>query len=398
VIGGGATRIRCRMPVRLALRIALVRIGFAIGRLVGRPARRVVLATSHASSISGNLAFIRAELEQRFQAIHTTVIANRPDTGVPGLVRVALASVRSGYLLARARVFVVDDYFLPMYAITPRPGTVRAQVWHASGAFKKFGYSVLGKRFGKSEDDVAHLPIHTNYDVALVSSMRVAPAYAEAFRQPSSIFSASYGIPRTDLFFDVERRAALEQSVRGRYALPAGARVVLYAPTFRGESIIAARSPGNLDLAMLQRELGSDHVVLLREHPFVRRGRSGDPALSGFVVDASDHSDIDELMLVSDVLVTDYSSAMYEFSLLGRPMAFFAPDFEAYEAERGLYFDYVSGVPGPVFETTEDLARWLRAGKFDLDRVTSFRADSFDVADGHASERFVDEIIVPALR
>ena len=76
-------------------------------------------------------------------------------------------------------------------------------------------------------------------------------------------------------------------------------------------------------------------------------------------------------MLVSDVLVTDYSSAIYEFALLGRPMAFFAPDYEAYEAERGFYFDYRTGVPGPIFETTEALAEYLRAGQFDLEVVDS---------------------------
>ena len=77
---------------------------------------------------------------------------------------------------------------------------------------------------------------------------------------------------------------------------------------------------------------------------------------------------------MSDLLVTDYSSVIYEFSLLGRPMVFFAPDRAAYERERGFYFDYVSGVPGPVFETSDPLARHIRDGVFDLGRVEAFRA------------------------
>ena len=80
-------------------------------------------------------------------------------------------------------------------------------------------------------------------------------------------------------------------------------------------------------------------------------------------------------MHVSDVLVTDYSSAIFEFSLLNRPMAFFAPDHEDYDDERGFYFDFRTGVPGPIFETTADLASWLRAGEFDLERVARFRAE-----------------------
>jgi len=79
-------------------------------------------------------------------------------------------------------------------------------------------------------------------------------------------------------------------------------------------------------------------------------------------------------------------------------MAFYAPDYAEYDGERGFYFDFKTGVPGPVFETTEALAAWLRAGEFDLERVARFRADSFEVADGHATERFVDEIVIPALR
>ena len=118
---------------------------------------------------------------------------------------------------------------------------------------------------------------------------------------------------------------------------------------------------------MLREALGDDHVLLVRLHPFVRSRTAIGPELEGFAIDVSDHPDINELMLVSDVLVTDYSSAIYEFALLGRPMVFFAPDYEAYEAERGFYFDYRTGVPGPIFETSEALAAYLRAGEFDLE-------------------------------
>jgi CDP-ribitol ribitolphosphotransferase len=121
------------------------------------------------------------------------------------------------------------------------------------------------------------------------------------------------------------------------------------------------------------------------------------PGLAGFVVDASDHPDMNELMLVSDVLVTDYSSAIYEFALLGRPMAFFAPDHDAYERERGFYFDYRTGLPGPTFTDSRALAEHLRAAEFEPERVRRFAAESFDVADGRATERFVDQIVLPAL-
>jgi CDP-ribitol ribitolphosphotransferase len=102
-------------------------------------------------------------------------------------------------------------------------------------------------------------------------------------------------------------------------------------------------------------------------------------------------------MFVADVLVTDYSSAIFEYSLLERPMAFFAPDLDAYERERGFYVDYRGWVPGPVFDRTDGLAAWLRAGQADLDRIRQFRDASFAVADGRATARLLDEVLIPAL-
>jgi CDP-ribitol ribitolphosphotransferase len=117
-----------------------------------------------------------------------------------------------------------------------------------------------------------------------------------------------------------------------------------------------------------------------------------------FVVDASREPDVNEVMLAADILVTDYSSIIFEYALLNRPMAFLAPDLAAYERERGFFFDYRSGVPGPVVQTTEQLLTWINAKAFDLPRVAKFAAESFDVMDGHATERLVEQVVLPALR
>ena len=380
----------------VTLRILAVRSGFAAGRLFPIR-RRVVLATSHADRVGGNLAFIRDELARRAPAEPVVVLAFRHRSGARGRIAAMWHALRSGFHLATARVFVVDDYFFAMYVIHSRPGTTRVQVWHAAGAFKRFGYSVLDRSFGADEALVERVPIHANYDLCLVSAAAIAPHYAEAFRVPLDRFTSGVGIPRTDLFFDETRRDRAVADVRRRYPILAGRRVVLYAPTFRGDSVTAARDAELLDLRVLAAAIGEDHVLLLRLHPFIRRRATLDPDLAGFVIDVSDHPDINELMLVSDVLVTDYSSVIFEFALLGRPIAFLAPDRAAYVGERGFYLDFPADMPGPVFETTTALAAYLRAGTFDPARVEAFARASFDLADGRASERFVDLVVRPAL-
>ena len=144
--------------------------------------------------------------------------------------------------------------------------------------------------------------------------------------------------------------------------------------------------------------LGDRYRLILRLHPFVKSAMRIPDEAKDFVVDASREPDVNEVMLAADILVTDYSSIIFEYALLGRPMAFLAPDLAAYERERGFFFDYRSGVPGPVFETTDQLAEWIDAKSFDLPRVARFAAASFDVMDGRATERLVDQVVLPALR
>lgn len=385
-------------PLRRLLiltRIGLVRLAFAIGRL--RPLRpRVVLATVHASRLTGNLAAIREEIERRSPPIPIVTIVHLPGPGLRGRLRGVVHALRAGYHLATARVFVVDSHFTPAYVIRPRPGTAIVQTWHATGAIKKFGYGVLDKTFGADETLVSMIRLHSNYTLALAPSRAAALLFVDAYRQPLDLFDTTIGTPKTDVLFG-ERAERARRAMVKRYAIPAGRRVILYAPTFRGQSMTVARHPEELDLALLARVLGEDHVLLLRLHPAVRGRPQLARELDSFVIDVSDHAEANELLLVADILVTDYSSLAFDFALLGRPMAFFAPDHAAYDQERGFYFDYQAEVPGPVFETTADLAAYLRAGRLDTERVRRFAAKWVEAADGHASERFVDRVVLPAL-
>lgn len=381
------------------IRVALVRLGFAAGRLTPL-GRRTVLATSHAERVSGNLAAIEGYLRRVNVRVGSprpkvTLLTRRQGSGLRGLLAAAIGDLVAGFHLASARVFIVDDYFFPMYVIRPRPGTIRVQVWHGCGALKKMGYSTAETAFGRDEAFNARFRIHSNYDVILVSSMAVAPYYAEAFRQPLDRFTSRLGIPRTDVLLEPGRQARAE-AVRDRYPVE-GRRVILYAPTFRGDRGDRATQPSYLDLRELRAVLGDDHVVLVRAHPFVRDAVRIGPELAGFAIDASGDPDINELMLIADVFVTDYSSALFEFALLERPICLFAPDLARYEADRGLYIDYRRVLPGPVFDTTRDLAEHIRRGAFDLEAVRRVRDWAFDVADGQATARFVDEVVLPAL-
>jgi CDP-ribitol ribitolphosphotransferase len=396
-----SSRLRRILPLRTIVRVLAARAGAAAARL--RPIQeRVYIAANRDVELRGNLAEIHRALQSRSPAprILVDVEATLERRGIPvislvaGVFRIALRS----YRVASSRLVIVDDYFFPIYPVKKRPGVTIVQVWHACGAFKRFGRATLEAEWGADQIFLKWVPIHSNYDLTLVSSASIAPIYAEAFGQSTETISAAFGIPRTDVLLPSPRRDAAERAVRERLGLRDGRTTILYAPTFRGADLKEAVAPELLDIAALHRALGSEYRLILRLHSFVKSAMRIPPEVGDFVVDASAEPDANEVLLAGDILVSDYSSIIFEYALLNRPMAFLAPDLAAYERERGFFFDYRTGIPGPVMEETEQLARWIQAKQFDLQRVRTFAATSFDVMDGRATERFVSDVALPALR
>src|SRR5919197_5801424 len=165
------------------------------------------------------------------------------------------------------------------------------------------------------------------------------------------------GYPRDDLLSAPDRDERARR-LRERLGLPEGAQVILYAPTYR-DHVVDRRGRYRLDLRLdldeLRRALGSDAVVLFRKHHYVVDAVPATP--DGFVRDVSAYPDGTELLLAADVLITDYSSMMFDFANTGRPMLFFTYDLEAYRDQvRGFYFDFAEKAPGPLLSTTEELA------------------------------------------
>jgi len=394
-------RLRRILPPRTIVRVLAARAGAAIARLLPIQ-ERVYIAANRDGELRGNLAEIHRALQSHVPTprILVDVEATLERREIPlisliaGVFRIFLRS----YRVASSRLVIVDDYFFPIYPVKKRPGVTIVQVWHACGAFKRFGRATLEAEWGADQVFLKWVPIHSNYDLTLVSSASIAPIYAEAFGQPVERISAAFGIPRTDALLPSPQRDARERAVRERLGLHDGRTTVLYAPTFRGTDLKGAAAPELLDIAALSRALGSEYRLILRLHPFVKSAMRIPPEAGDFVVDASNEPDVNEVMLAGDILVSDYSSIIFEYALLNRPMAFLAPDLAAYERERGFFFDYRTGVPGPVLESSEQLARWIGAKEFDRQRVRDFAAASFDVMDGRATERFVSEIALPALR
>ncbi|WP_346731558.1 CDP-glycerol glycerophosphotransferase family protein [Staphylococcus sp. IVB6227] len=171
------------------------------------------------------------------------------------------------------------------------------------------------------------------------------------------------GYPRNDLLVNHQDDKILQQDIRQSLKIPDGKKVILYAPTWRDDDYFYVGSYKfelTLDLSKLQKSLGDNYVILLRMHYFIanRLDLSG---LEGFAIDVSGHPDISELFLISDALITDYSSVMFDYGILKRPQFFFAYDIDKYNQElRGFYMNYHKDLPGPIYQTTDELLTGLQ--------------------------------------
>lgn len=271
-----------------------------------------------------------------------------------------------------------------------RPETKVIQLWHGCGAFKKFGFSTAGLRFGSSCRQQEKYPLYHNLDLVTVSSPEVIWAYREAMGVDEGIIRAT-GISRTDVFFDDEYVKAAARKVRENMPAIGERKILLYAPTFRGD-VSRAQAPRMPDMEYMRSRLADRYVVLMKQHPFVKNRPAVPEDCRNFLFDVTDSLAIDELICAADMCISDYSSLVFEYALFERPMIFFAYDIDSYDDWRGFYYDYDELTPGPVVKTTEELVRDIEKFEkiFDAAEVRAFAGRFMSACDGKATYRILE--------
>ncbi|MFE9097686.1 CDP-glycerol glycerophosphotransferase family protein [Streptomyces sp. NPDC007264] len=342
-------------------------------------------------SVSCNPAAIDAELARLAPHIRRVWVI-RPDAAgqVPeGVEHVRVGSREYWAALARAKYLVNNVNFAD--AVVKREGQIHLQTHHGT-PLKTMGLDQRRYPASTNMDFDKLLERCDRWDFS-ISSNRFSTAVWERV-YPSSYVSLESGYPRNDILVnatsDDVRRA------RSAIGLANGTKAFLYMPTHR------EYQPGftpSLDLARLADDLGPGVTLLVRGHYFY--GNSAhitDLRRSGRIVDVSGHARVEELYLAADALITDYSSAMFDYAVLDRPVVIYAPDWDIYSAVRGTYFNLLEEPPGAVATSQAELIRLLvsneYAGHDAAKRRDAFRRRFCEFDDGHAAERVVRRVFL----
>ena len=359
----------------------------------------IFFESSVGRNYSGNPKYVYEELfnqglDKKFKCIWSL---ENTDLEIPGNAKkIKRAGLFYLYYLAVAKIWACDTR-LPAFLVK-RPETTYIQLWHGT-PLKKLAMDMdilsMSEKMELSKYKKLFKENTETWDYLISQSDYTTQRFKSCFDFKKEILST--GFPRNDILFKKNDTKSIE-SIKKKYNIPLNKKVILYAPTWRDDEFYENgiyKFSTQIDFNLLKEELGDTHIMLVKLHYLVK-----DPVdwsnYEGFIYKCDHLHDIQELYLISDILITDYSSVIFDYALLKRPMIIYAYDYQKYKNDlRGFYFNIFEEVPGPVVKNNTDLIDSIKNydcnyysekyRKF-LDKFTSFDK-------GNASSKIVDLIL-----
>lgn len=351
--------------------------------------RNVLLMSETKDYLWGNLQFIDKRMHERGldKQFHISYSFRK----AVGSHMSAFSWAKLIFKLAQQDYIFVDDYVPVFGFLNLRKETKLIQVWHAGVGFKSVGYS----RFGKRGTPFPAGACHKKYDYVLVGSKELVKVYSEVFGIEEEAF-LPVGMPRLDGFLDENTIRDFKTEFYQEYPEFKDEKIILFAPTFRGGGQKSAHYDYSwLDLDRIYEYCEREgYIFLVKMHPFVRSVIEIPEEYQDRIIDFATYPNINDLYYITDILITDYSSNYFEYSLMKRPILFYTPDRELYELSRGVHRSVKECAPGKICDTFDELMDALENKDYEIEKVYRFVEENFSNYDGKASDKAINAILL----
>ena len=330
----------------------------------------VILADAHHDELPYSMRELAGQLREQTDFTVMELCKDYQKGSYLSIARSMLAFMRA---YANAEFVVICDNHLPVASCKKRPETKVIQLWHSGGALKRFGY-----------DSPANIPasyhggnVYANYDLITVSADYAVTPFVRAMRTDRSHVQV-LGISRTDWYYNEGKKAEVRAHFAKEHPQAQGRKVILWAPTFRG-SAADPKLAGAEEIEHLRSTLSDEYYLIVKLHPHAQKAvKMPDSAML-----------TEELLAVTDILISDYSSVIYDYAYFGKPLILFTPDFEAYEKACGFYEDYSSIPAYRAMDGTQLLEAVRACERWDAAAMQAFWERTMHACDGHATERII---------
>ncbi|MDO4485177.1 MAG: CDP-glycerol glycerophosphotransferase family protein [Bacillota bacterium] len=297
--------------------------------------------------------------------------------------------------LATAKACFVHESNDLMGYLDIREETKIVQLWHGCGVLKKIGLSTADMSNFKSSSAYEEFPEYNKYDIVTIASPELSWVFEEfmGINKDDNIIQAT-GVSRTDEFFDEQYITRCYDKIHEIIPESENKKIILYAPTYRGVGQERV-APDELNIEKFADALGDEYILIIKHHQTAKNlPEIPDKYKDKFAFDMTRGKgmNINELMTVSDICISDYSSLVFEFALFERPIMFFAYDLEDYIDDRGLYYDFDEITPGPICRTTEEMIDYIKNidKAFDKQEVVDFKNKFMSSCDGRSTDRIFE--------
>lgn len=324
---------------------------------------KVVFLSRQSDDSNPDFDLLSKQLKQDDSKIKVVILTKMIHAGLFSKLAYGFHMLRQMYHLATSEVAVLDTYCIAVSILHHKNTLKVIQMWHAVGAFKKFGYSVIGKREGSSEKLASMMQMHENYDYVCTSSKETLPYFAQAFHVQESKMIVK-PLPRLDLLRQEDYRKQIRERIYQKYPFlqTSGKKVIVYAPTFR-------KREANMKAPILELLNHMDqekYILIVKLHPLTKEN------LDGYNVLQDDNFDTLEMCLIADAVITDYSAVIFEAAFIQKPIYLYAYDYKDYVESRDFYLDYEKDMPQEVMFTAQSVMLAIENTKYDMVKLKSF--------------------------
>lgn len=341
---------------------------------------KVTLISRQSDFPSEDFLMLKAEIEKQSPKTEVKILSKKLRKSPGALISYIGHIFVQMYHIATSKTVVLDSYCIAVSVLKQRRSLRVVQIWHAMGALKRVGLSILGEEEGSNPKLAKAMRMHRNYTHVLASGKACVKPFAEAFGcDEKSIVIGS--LPRVDRLMSEEIKQRTIDKIFDIYqelkqAKDCDKKIIVYAPTFRKHKDISTEIEDLINTISSE-----ERIIVIKKHPLMKLCIEDRP---GVIID--DTFSTEEMFYIADYVIADYSAIVFEAALLNKPMCFYAFDLDEYMASRSFYLDYEKDMPGAICKDVDEVETVLKDFCFDLEAVKNFAHNYVEKTEGVTKE------------